>query len=755
MKPRRRWPLLIILLLALAAGSPTGRAAPPDRLDPALRVALGQAAPGPALRKDFKATRLLTNSPTETVSVLVQLEPGATSTAWLPPGAHLRAQVGDVAAVTVPLAALKDLADARGVRYVRADRPAMAYNDVSVPQTGAPLIHAAGRRGEGVIVAIVDTGIDWTHPDFIDAQGRTRLKALLDMSDPGDRNGDGNLDGPVYGGRLYTEDEINAGLADAGLALVGGGGPIPDNAPDGIVLPLSVLDDTPLRSLAVSVRIQHPYRSDLRLRLMAPWGDERDLLPTQVAVGGTDVYATFEVSGWEGRAVRGVWRLQVADLFPHDEGRVVSWMLHLNQPVRAMDRVGHGTHVAGTAAGNGLGSTPPGRYAGMAPAADIVAVKATRHDDGGFYESDQIAALAFVEAFATQRGQPFVINMSLGTPFGPHDGTAANEIAIDALTASDKRGRAVTVSAGNDGSVDSHAAARVARGQSADLGFVAPGGGSFVADMWFNGRVRVGVRRPSGAVGSWVDATGGDGCSLVEGGAEVCLFFGGPHPMSGAYEVQAYFYNLRSGDPWALIVAGDDERPTRVDAWATTLGAGWTTGVERAMRVSMPGTARGALTVGAYTSRADWPAADGGTHSVGQPAGALAAFSSDGPTRDGRLKPDLVAPGQPIISSLSAWAPRPFSLLTPGGRHFANQGTSMAAPHVAGAAALLLQGDPTLNLPALRALLMAGARRDGWTGVTPNPRWGAGKLDVAAADALARIPRPEHIFLPLITQASD
>jgi subtilisin family serine protease len=114
--------------------------------------------------------------------------------------------------------------------------------------------------------------------------------------------------------------------------------------------------------------------------------------------------------------------------------------------------------------------------------------------------------------------------------------------------------------------------------------------------------------------------------------------------------------------------------------------------------------------------------------------GAASAFSSNGPTRDNRLKPDIVAPGERIISALSAdRAPPALSQLSPDRKHRNARGTSMSAPQVAGALAVLLALDPSLDSVGARALLTGSARADDFTGAVPNPMYGAGRLDLYAA----------------------
>ena len=112
----------------------------------------------------------------------------------------------------------------------------------------------------------------------------------------------------------------------------------------------------------------------------------------------------------------------------------------------------------------------PGKYAGVAPEADLIVVKASRQNDGtdNFLDADQINSLAFIRQLAIERGEPFVINMSMAGHFGPHDGTRANERAIDEIVNSGS-GRAVCISGGSTGDMHAHASGRIAANSDLNL----------------------------------------------------------------------------------------------------------------------------------------------------------------------------------------------------------------------------------------------------------------------------------------------
>jgi hypothetical protein len=113
--------------------------------------------------------------------------------------------------------------------------------------------------------------------------------------------------------------------------------------------------------------------------------------------------------------------------------------------VRENDINGHGTHVAGTAAGNGA-ALSSGKYKGVAPNADIVIVKG---GNGSFSSTNEINGLTYFKNVATALGKPIVVNMSIGGQFGAHDGTNDDEVAVDNFCTS-AAGRAVVIAAGND-----------------------------------------------------------------------------------------------------------------------------------------------------------------------------------------------------------------------------------------------------------------------------------------------------------------
>ncbi|MGO9922828.1 MAG: S8 family serine peptidase [Isosphaeraceae bacterium] len=147
-------------------------------------------------------------------------------------------------------------------------------------------------------------------------------------------------------------------------------------------------------------------------------------------------------------------------------------------------------------------------------------------------------------------------------------------------------------------------------------------------------------------------------------------------------------------------------------------------------------TAFSAITVAAHATRKEWTSQDPNSSSVTLDQVHLqdiSYFSSPGPTRDGVNKPEVAAPGQWLISTLShaaspEWVPAWTRIADID--YAAMQGTSMAAPYVTGALALLLEKEPTIDWSEAKRRLILSTHQDGFTRQCWNPRWGYGKIDV-------------------------
>jgi subtilisin family serine protease len=146
-----------------------------------------------------------------------------------------------------------------------------------------------------------------------------------------------------------------------------------------------------------------------------------------------------------------------------------------------------------------------------------------------------------------------------------------------------------------------------------------------------------------------------------------------------------------------------------------------------------------------YVVRTHWTDIDGvdrwliGEGDVGE----LWTGSSVGPTVDGRIGVDVSAPGDRIVAAYaprSYWASFRWNLIVDGGGLYGMAGAvSAAAPVVTGIIALMLEVDPTLDAGSVKRILQETARADGFTGRTPNPLWGHGKVDAYEALKAVRL----------------
>lgn len=552
-------------------------------------------------------------------------------------GALIGTRAGPWVTARVPVGALPELMDGSGIRALYAAPTARTTNDLASSDMRATDVRRrsgdrfAGFTGRGVVIGLVDTGLDLDHPDFVDAEtGSSRVYRVWDQTISGTPP-----PGLSYGHEC-TQEAIDSGAC--------------------------------------------PMRDDN----------------------------------------------------------------------------GHGTHVAGSMAATGRATgngEPAYQFTGVAPGATLVVVKTSASFDA------IVDGVSYVYSVAELLGSPAVVNLSLGTDFGPHDGTQPFEQMLDALAGP---GRLVVASAGNSGghpvAVDGtppdsfHAMGTVATGQQIDHPMEILGAGTsndfIVLDIWYAGEDELSFQ-VTGPGGSTLSAQTGDGVvntNTADGFIEIQAP-ATPDPENGDREALILLSGFASGT-WSLTVGGVTSlglEPYHV--WAAFNTQPMTLrNASNSHLVGAPATANRTIAAGGYTTREVWESIAGGQFVfIGRSqVGQILPFSSPGPRRDNVLKPEITAPATAIISSLSGQASGiPEALIVPDGVHWTLQGTSMSSALASGAVALMLESDATLTPEDVIAVLQASGREDQFSQVSfaddagnvglPNHTWGNGKLDVFAA----------------------
>lgn len=496
--------------------------------------------------------------------------------------------------------------------------------DTTIPQTTQhPNPERNNLFGSGVLVAIIDSGIDYAHLDFCNADGTTRILELWDQS----------LD------RIFTQSEINEAL-------------------------------------------------------LAPSSQER------------------------------------------------------YQLVPSRDLSGHGTHVAGIAAGNGRASG--GQYRGVAPQSSLLIVKLGISDPDGFPRTTElIRAVDYVLQKAFTLQMPVAVNLSFGNNYGSHDGASLLETYLDNVSSYWKS--CIVSGTGNEGASRIHTSGTFLTNNSrasisdtfrtpaSDIsrtpvtvtsGQLSPAVIPFsVSDyesslnlqIWksYSDEIEISLRHPNGTViGPFQERLGT--YRFTAGMTELLVYYGKPSPYSTSQEIYLDFIprgNYVDAGLWELTLNPRRITAGSYDLWLpgqSVIGSG--TGFlypTEDTTLTIPSTASKVISVGAYNAAFN----------------NYAPFSGRGFTRmEHRVKPDLAAPGVNVISA------------APGGGYTSKSGTSMASPFVTGSCALLMEwgilrdNDPYLYGEKAKAYLIRGTKKLPAFTEYPNPYIGWGTL--CTADSL-------------------
>ena len=479
--------------------------------------------------------------------------------------------------------------------------------------------------------------------------------------------------------------------------------------------------------------------------------------------------------------IRYIWDQNVASPTnppaPYNFGQEWNWQEINNgacNHVEPANQYGHGTTVAGAACGNGLAT---GGYIGVAPECDIIAVAMD------YYSSDflinTVDAIDYVFKKADALGKPCVINTSFGSYSGSHDGKDFATQIIEALL-EERAGRSIVASAGNGNNLENtnpnfipphlsytlssdtnftwfktmpsgqlyfslwadtanFSQAHFTIGANNDTSFLDIGQLPFMTVNSFPGNLSNGV---------YLSDFVYDNNGVNQGQVEMYL-----EQYEGLYNLEYLITPSRTQDLWRFVLTGSGT----FDIWSSRSFQGSADMVFSNLPPNfvyppidyykLPDNEKcivgywqcsdKVITVGNFANRSHYYDVDSVYRDLNLTPGEIYYKSSEGPTRDNRLKPDISSTGNIVFASgnldyiasaLNINRPK----VAPGAKHNYNGGTSMSSPIVAGAVALYLEKNPNAWWYEIKEALQQTARKDTFTGLQANVNYGHGKLDAFA-----------------------
>ncbi len=389
------------------------------------------------------------------------------------------------------------------------------------------------------------------------------------------------------------------------------------------------------------------------------------------------------------------------------------------------DSIGtHGTHVMDIAAGNGFGSG----VAGFAPNAALIFVDVA-HDDISFSGpsvvdssfGDSVMLLEAVQYIFDKAGdRPCIINISLGTNGGPHDGSTLVEEGIDRILA-EAPNRAVTIAASNSHEDGIHAAGQVVQGGFIDLTWRVPTNdfSHNELELWYSGSDTFDVELINPLGDSLGTIPAGSNGQLLDAAGNVQVFAANRlgDPNNGDNVIGIFMENTVASGPWTVRLLGRTVSDGKFHAWIerdNTTPSSFDPPHDNSHTIGSISCGRNTIVVGSYDA-----------HKAAKP---ISWFSSEGPTRDGRQKPEISAPGHSVFAAHSRTETEAVS----------KSGTSMAAPAMAGIVALIFaesrERGTDLAITDLHDIVAAAVNKSPpASSGTWNARYGLGRIDAAKA----------------------